>query len=76
VRVDAANYTIEVEGHLDDDWPIWPAELAVRYTAAGTTLLAGPFCDQAALVTLLGRLQQRGVTLLSLQRETLFQSEV
>lgn len=74
--MDAAHYTIEVDGHLDDDWPIWPADVTVRHTATGTTLLAGPFCDQAALVTLLGRLQQRGVTLLSLRRETPSQPKI
>jgi hypothetical protein len=59
-----ARYRIRIRGHLDPSWSTWFDGLIVTPAADGTTELAGPLADQAALFGLLARLRDLGATLL------------
>lgn len=57
-------YQIRIKGHLDSQWTVWFAGLAVT-SANGDTLLTGPVVDNAALHGLLKKVRDLGLTLLS-----------
>jgi hypothetical protein len=59
-----ARYRIRIRGHLDPAWSTWFDSLTVTQADDGTTELAGPLTDQAALFGLLAGLRDLGATLL------------
>ena len=61
-------YRIRIRGHLDPAWSAWFDSLSVAQADDGTTELAGPLVDQAALFGLLARLRDLGATLLLVER--------
>ena len=61
---------IRIRGHLDPAWWTWFDSLTVTHADDGTTELAGPLTDQAALFGLLARLRDLGATLLLVERLT------
>ena len=63
-----ARYHIRIRGHLDPAWSTWFDGLTVTRTIDGTTELAGPLADQAALFGLLAGLRDLGATLLLVER--------
>jgi hypothetical protein len=63
-------YRIRVSGHIDDRWADWLGGLAIQRQADGTTLLAGPLVDQAALHGVLACIRDLGLPLLAVDRET------
>lgn len=62
-------YEIRVEGHLDPLWADWFEGLRLAPGPDGTSILAGPVADQAALHGLLGRIRDLGLVLVSVQRQ-------
>ena len=65
-----AHYRIRIRGHLDPVWSAWFDGLSVVQADDGTTELAGPLVDQAALYGLLTRLRDLGATLLLVEQLT------
>jgi hypothetical protein len=65
-----ARYRIRIRGHLDPSWSAWFDSLTVTQADDGTTELAGPLADQAALFGLLARLRDLGATLLLVEHLT------
>jgi hypothetical protein len=65
-----ASYRIRIRGHLDPAWSTWFDDLTVTQADDGTTELAGPLVDQAALFGLLARLRDLGATLLLVEHLT------
>ena len=63
-----ARYRIRIRGHLDPAWSAWFDSLTVTQADDGTTELAGPLVDQAALFGLLARLRDLGATLLLVEQ--------
>ena len=63
-----AHYRIRIDGHLDAVWSVWFDGLTIIQEENGTTMLAGPLVDQAALYGLLSRLRDLGATLLAVER--------
>jgi hypothetical protein len=63
-----ARYRIRIRGHLDPAWSAWFDSLTVTQADDGTTELAGPLVDQAALFGLLARLRDLGATVLLVER--------
>ena len=59
------NVEIRINGRIDEHWSTWFADLAIRYTERGETVLAGPVADQATLYGVLNRLRDLGLPLLS-----------
>lgn len=61
-------YQIRIQGHLDEQWTEWFGGMSVTLEADGQTLLAGPVVDQAALHSLLRRIRDLGMPLISVIR--------
>jgi len=60
-------YAIRIKGHLDRRWGEWFDGLSFTHNSDGTTLLAGPVADQAALHGLLNKLGDLGLPIISVQ---------
>jgi hypothetical protein len=61
-------YEIQVEGHLSPQWADWFEGLTVALEEDGNTLLTGPVADQAALHSLLKKIRDLGMILVSVNR--------
>lgn len=64
----APHYEIRVQGILDERWSAWFDGLEVRSEGDDVTLITGPVPDQAALHGLLTRINDLGLTLVSVCR--------
>jgi hypothetical protein len=64
-RHEATRYEIRLKGHLDSRWADWLGGMSLTHAGDGTTVVAGPVVDQAALHGLLQKLRDMGVTLIS-----------
>ncbi|MBK7897188.1 MAG: hypothetical protein IPJ90_20345 [Anaerolineaceae bacterium] len=60
-----SQYEIEIEGHLDDRWQEWFEDFTLTHTVDGRTRLTGPIRDQAALHGILKKINNLGLTLIS-----------
>ena len=65
----AARYTIRLAARLDTHWEAWFDGFAVTGESDGTTTLAGTVADQAQLHSLLARIRDLGIVLLSVEAE-------
>ena len=64
-RHEATRYEIRLKGRLDSSWADWLGGMSLTHASDGTTVVAGPVADQAALHGLLQKLRDMGVTLIS-----------
>ena len=64
-------YAIRVKGHLDQRWAEWLAGLTITQAGDGTTLLAGPLADQAALHGVLNKIRDLGLPIILVQGHSL-----
>jgi hypothetical protein len=64
----ASVYQIRVEGHLDGQWSHWFDDLRLAHHNDGTTTLSGLVTDQAALHSLLAKVRDLNLTLISVIR--------
>ena len=58
-------YQIRLKGHLGSQWTDWFGGLTITLEDNGDTLLTGPVVDQAALYSLLRKVRDLGMPLLS-----------
>ena len=58
-------YEIRLKGHLDARWAGSFEHMSFTHTSDGTTILAGPVVDQAALYGLLRKVRDLGLPLLA-----------
>jgi hypothetical protein len=63
-----AQYKIRIFGCLDDSWSEWFDDMVIQAEACDITLLQGEIVDQAALYSILNRVRNLGLPLLSLER--------
>jgi hypothetical protein len=75
-------YKIRIKGHMDTKWADWFDDLQIIHEKDGTTTLYGPLPDQAALHSILRKIRDLNLQLLSvkqvkldLKNETLDNSE-
>jgi hypothetical protein len=61
-------YEIRVEGHLGPQWSEWFEGLTVTLEPAGDTLLSGAALDQAKLYSVLKKVRDLGMPLISVIR--------
>jgi hypothetical protein len=65
-----AQYRIQVMGHLPDGWLELVEHMEIISEADGTTTISGPIRDQAELYGLITKLQNLGLTLISINQTT------
>jgi len=58
-------YTIRVKGHLDQSWSAWFDGMTITNEANGDTVISGHVADQAALHSLLVKVHNLNLTLIS-----------
>lgn len=58
-------YHIKIEGHLDGRWQTWFEGFTITRTAGGHTILSGTIRDQAALHGVFKKINNLGLTLIS-----------
>ena len=61
----ALRYEICLKGRLDARWAAWFDGLTIATCSDGTTTVSGPVVDQAALHSLLQRVRDLGMPLIS-----------
>ena len=61
-------YQIRLKGHLGRQWTDWFEGLTLTLEDNGETVLTGPVIDQAALFSLLRKVRDLGIPLLSVNR--------
>ena len=64
-EAETSRYEIRLSGHLDPRWAAQFEGLSLTQESDGTTLIAGPVVDQAALHGLLRRVRDLGLPLVS-----------
>lgn len=62
-------YEIKIKGHLDPYWSDWFAGLNLTHMEGNETLLSGTLPDQAALHSLLERIRDLNLTLISITHD-------
>jgi hypothetical protein len=65
-RETPTRYEILIAGHLDRHWQAWFEDLTVTSTAEGCTILSGVVRDQADLHGILRKVNNLGLTLISI----------
>ena len=63
-------YEIRIKGQLDNRWTSWFEGLTITTQDSDETLLTGPVVDQAALHSLLRKVRDLGMPLISVIRMT------
>jgi hypothetical protein len=63
-------YQIRVNGHLGSQWTDWFEGMTITLEDTGETLFTGPVVDQAALHSVLKKVRDLGMTLISVIRIT------
>ena len=58
-------YKIKIKGRLDNHWSDWFEGLAFSYESNGTTTIQGPLPDQAALLSILLKIRDLNLSLIS-----------
>ena len=58
-------YEIRLQGHLDARWADQLEHMSFTHASDGTTILAGPLVDQAALYGLLRKVRDLGLPLIA-----------
>ena len=64
---DAGRYEIRIKGHLHSRWATWFDGMCLTNDSDGTTVIAGPVLDQAALHGLLQKVRDVGLPLVSVR---------
>jgi hypothetical protein len=59
------NYQIRVKGHLGPQWERWFKGIAIRSEDNGETLISAAVADQAELFSLLRKVRDLGMLLIS-----------
>jgi hypothetical protein len=70
-----AQYRIQVRGHLPDGWFEMVERMEMICEADGNTTISVPIRDQSELYGLICRLQNFGLTLISINQAVAAQSE-
>jgi hypothetical protein len=61
-------YEIRVKGHLDQRWSAWFDGMTITNVENGDTIISGSLLDQAALHSLLVKVYNLNLTLISVSR--------
>lgn len=61
-------YEIKIHGHLDSQWSEWLYGMTITHESGGTTSLRGPLPDQTVLHSVLDRLRDMNLPLISVNK--------
>ncbi len=61
-------YQIKIKGHLEKHWAEWFEEMTFTHEKDGTTTLSGPLPDQAALHSILLKIRDLNLQLISVKQ--------
>ncbi len=61
-------YQIKIKGHLEESWAEWFEEMTFTHEKDGTTTLYGPLPDQAALHSILRKIRDLNLQLISVKQ--------
>jgi hypothetical protein len=61
-------YQIKIQGHLEEHWTEWFEEMTFTHEKDGTTTLYGPLPDQAALHSILRKIRDMNLQLISVKQ--------
>ena len=61
-------YQIKIKGHLEEHWSEWFEEMTFTHEKDGTTTLYGPLPDQAALHSILRKIRDLNLQLISVKQ--------
>ncbi|MCJ7703803.1 MAG: hypothetical protein MUO62_19665 [Anaerolineales bacterium] len=64
-------YKIRIKGHMDKKWADWFDGLQITHDKDGTTTLYGPLPDQAALHSILRKIRDLNLQLISVKQVNL-----
>jgi len=67
-RDDPEFYQINLKGHLEERWVAWFEEMTFTHEKDGTTTLSGPLPDQAALHSILRKIRDLNLQLISVKQ--------
>lgn len=62
------NYKIKIQGHLDTQWSEWLYGMTITQEGDGTTTLYGPLPDQTVLHSVLDRIRDMNLPLISVNQ--------
>jgi len=62
------NYVIKIHGHLDTKWSEWFYGMTITHEQDGTTTLYGPLPDQIVLHSVLDRIRDMNLPLISVNQ--------
>jgi len=63
------HYIIKIKNHLDTHWRDWFDGLTITMTDDGNTILSGVIVDQAALHSVLKKIRDLGLTIISVNSQ-------
>ena len=63
-----ANYEIKIKGHLNHRWDEWFYDLTITQESDGTTTIFGPLPDQTVLHSILERIRDMNLQLISVSQ--------
>lgn len=62
------SYEIKIQGHLDTKWSEWFYGMTITHERDGTTTLCGPLPDQTVLHSVLDRIRDMNLRLISVKQ--------
>jgi hypothetical protein len=62
------NYEIKIQGHLDPQWAEWFYGMTITHDRDGVTTLCGPLPDQTVLHSVLDRIRDMNLPLISVKK--------
>ena len=63
-------YEIKIQGHLDTQWSEWFYDMQISHEPEDATILLGPLPDQTVLHSVLDRIQNMNLQLISVKKIT------
>jgi len=70
-----AIFEIKIKGHLNHRWEDWFYDLVITHEEDGTTTLCGPLPDQTVLHSILERIRDMNLQLISVNKVDVHQVE-
>ena len=64
-------FKIRIKGHMDKEWADWFDKMKIKHEKDGTTTIYGPLPDQTALYSVLRKIRDLNLRLISVEEVNL-----